>query len=109
MRKRRIQTRLALLLAVVAVSIVGAQAQGAPQAQGPSQARSPRGELTVTLTVVSSVGLVTGPDGVRRLVLANAPDPADNVSRIMVIPSNNPAAAPIPQRPRKKAKQTLPS
>lgn len=40
------------------------------------------GRLTVTATVVSSVGLVVGPDGEQRLVVANAADPRDNVSRL---------------------------
>lgn len=39
-----------------------------------------QGSLTVTATVVSSVGLVIGPDGEQRLIVANAADPADNVS-----------------------------
>jgi hypothetical protein len=43
---------------------------------------SAHGTLTVTLTVVSSVGMVVGPDGEQRIVLANAVDPADNVSRL---------------------------
>ncbi|HZD93146.1 MAG TPA: hypothetical protein VE133_02770, partial [Candidatus Sulfotelmatobacter sp.] len=54
----------------------------------PAQQMSPRarpsaqGTLTVTATIVSSVGLVTGPDGEQHLFLANSPDPADNVARL---------------------------
>lgn len=43
---------------------------------------SAQGQLTVTLTVVSSTGIVIGPDGQQRLFIANAPDPADNVSKL---------------------------
>jgi len=32
------------------------------------------GELRVTVTVVSSVGIMIGPDGEQRVVVANAPD-----------------------------------
>ena len=32
------------------------------------------GELRVTVTVVSSVGIMIGPDGKQRVVVANAPD-----------------------------------
>ncbi|HLZ00007.1 MAG TPA: hypothetical protein VKT33_13180 [Candidatus Angelobacter sp.] len=47
-----------------------------------TQGRSTQGQLTVTATVVASVGLVTGPDGIQRIVVANSPDPADNASRL---------------------------
>jgi hypothetical protein len=43
---------------------------------------SAQGNLTVTATVVSSVGLVMGPDGEQRMIVANAADPSDNVSRL---------------------------
>ncbi|HEY1937557.1 MAG TPA: hypothetical protein VGJ33_06465 [Candidatus Angelobacter sp.] len=42
--------------------------------------RSAEGTLTVTATVMASVGLVTGPDGEQRMIVANAADPRDNVS-----------------------------
>ena len=32
------------------------------------------GELTVTVTVVSSVGIVIGPNGEQKMMVANAPD-----------------------------------
>jgi hypothetical protein len=56
-------------------------------AQQPSSSRSggsTEGRLTVTLTVVSSVGLV-GPDGEQRMIVANAVDPKDNVSRLQPV------------------------
>jgi hypothetical protein len=41
-----------------------------------------QGALTVTATVVTSVGVVIGPDGEPRMVVANAVDPRDNVSNL---------------------------
>ncbi len=40
------------------------------------------GRLTVTATVVSSVGLVVSPEGEQQIIIANAADPKDNVSRL---------------------------
>jgi hypothetical protein len=44
---------------------------------------SSEGKLTVTATVVTSVSLVTDADGTQRILIANAPDPADNVSTLV--------------------------
>jgi hypothetical protein len=44
---------------------------------------SSEGRLTVTATVVTSVSLVTDADGTQRILIANAPDPADNVSTLV--------------------------
>ena len=41
--------------------------------------------MTVTATVVSSVGLVVGPDGEQHMIVANASDPRDNVSRLQPV------------------------
>jgi hypothetical protein len=46
------------------------------------------GTLTVTLSVMSSVGVVTGPDGRQRVVVANAAAASDNVSRVQYVPLN---------------------
>jgi hypothetical protein len=46
---------------------------------------SAQGNLTVTATVVASVGVVIGPDGEQRLIFANAADPSDNVSRLQAV------------------------
>jgi hypothetical protein len=43
------------------------------------------GTLTVTASVVGSVGLVIGRDGEQRIVIANAADTADNVSRLQFV------------------------
>ncbi len=39
----------------------------------------------MTATVVTSVGLVIGPDGEQRIIMANAADPKDNVSRLQPV------------------------
>jgi len=44
------------------------------------QGKSAQGQLTVTATVVSSVGLVIGPNGERVLVVANAPAGKDSLT-----------------------------
>jgi hypothetical protein len=79
------------------------------RAQQPLSTRaggSAEGRLTVTLTVVSSVGLVAGPDGEQRLIIANAVDPKDNVSRLqpVVAVALKPIADGDPHVPRKKKK-----
>jgi hypothetical protein len=69
----------------------------------PSAAGGAEGRLTVTATVVSSVGLVTGPDGELKLVYANSVDPRDNVSRLdTVVVKLTPMAA-EPEKAKKKA------
>ena len=47
-----------------------------------TRAGSAEGQLTVVLTVVSSTGIVIAPDGGQHLFIANAADPADNVSKL---------------------------
>ncbi|MGZ4890091.1 MAG: hypothetical protein ACXV8X_14395 [Candidatus Angelobacter sp.] len=44
-----------------------------------------QGRVMVTATVVSSVGLVRGPNGEQWMVIANAGDPKDNVSRMQPV------------------------
>jgi hypothetical protein len=60
------------------------------------------GHLTVTATVVSSVGLVVGPDGEQRMVVANAADPRDNVSRLQTVTVK---MTPVAETPKVKAKK----
>jgi hypothetical protein len=60
------------------------------------------GSLTVTLTVVSSVGLVVGPDGEQRLIVANAADPRDNVSRLETVAVKMTPVAEMPKVKKKK-------
>lgn len=58
-------------------------------AQQPGRAYASRGgaqgELTVTATVVSSVGLMIGQNGEQRITIANAVDAKDNVSRLQPV------------------------
>lgn len=51
-----------------------------------------RGTLSVTATVVTSVGLVTDPNGIPRIVVANPAAPNDNVSSVSNAPSTFPNA-----------------
>ena len=48
-----------------------------------AQSKSGGGELTVTATIVASVGVQFGPDGSPTLIVANAPDPKDNISQLL--------------------------
>ena len=50
-----------------------------------SCAQDAQGTLTVTLNVASSVGLVTGPDGQQKVVVANAAATSDNVSSLRYV------------------------
>ena|SRR5215813_7278713 len=45
-------------------------------------AASSEGKLVVTATVVTSVSVIINADGTQRIVIANASDPADNVSTL---------------------------
>jgi hypothetical protein len=65
--------------------------------------------LSVTLTVVSSVGLVVGPNGEQQIVVANATDPKDNVSRLqpVVNVSLTPVASEAAKtKPKKASRKT---
>jgi hypothetical protein len=48
-------------------------------------AQSSEGTLTVSGTVVTSVSLMIDADGRKKVVLANAADPADNVSQLVLV------------------------
>jgi hypothetical protein len=96
-RQHRRNTIIVLLSVLTGLGMSYAQARGAIPAQGHSLGNSAQGQLTVTVTIVASVGLVTGPDGVQRLVVANAPDAADNVSFLKPIGANSgPKPSPKP-------------
>ncbi|HJX85158.1 MAG TPA: hypothetical protein VJ723_12515 [Candidatus Angelobacter sp.] len=71
-----------LLAGFVAGTPAGAQTRGVTLTPRSLAGNSAQGQLTVTVTVVASVGLVTGPDGVQRLVVANGSGPLDNVSSL---------------------------
>ncbi len=67
-----------------------------------------QGNLTVTVTVVASVGVVIGPDGEQRLIVANAADPADNVSRLQTVRTvaltSNTVSSMVDNTPKKQKK-----
>jgi hypothetical protein len=75
-------------------------AQRAPSSAGGGGAE---GRLTVTATVVSSVGLVVGPDGEQKMVVANAADPRDNVSRLQPVVMVK--LTPVAETPKMKVKK----
>jgi|SRR6478672_12505300 hypothetical protein len=68
--------------AALACSLAAFAQQPASPKAGGSAGGSAEGQLSVTLTVVSSVGFVMGPDGEQRMIVTNAADPKDNVSRL---------------------------
>jgi hypothetical protein len=56
-------------------------------ASSPASAPScAQGQLTVTLTVVASAGIVFDSNGEPKLMVANAASPADNVSWLQTVP-----------------------
>jgi hypothetical protein len=66
------------------------QRKNAPLASmAPASGGSASGTLTVTATVVTSVGVIIDQDGQQRIVIANAPDSADNVSRFVMLTDQN--------------------
>lgn len=65
--------------------MTGLQAAAQQLNQGYGSPQAAQGELTVTATVVSSVGLMIGEDGEERITLANAADAKDNVSRLQPV------------------------
>ena len=74
------QARLLLATVLIAVSwspVARAQPTGSPNLMAPASAQ---GRLTVTATVVSSVGVIIGPDGQPMVIVANAPSPGDILS-----------------------------
>jgi hypothetical protein len=79
-----------------------------PRSQRP--AGSAEGTLAVTATVVSSTGLVIGPGGQQRIIVANAADPRDNappslqvkVVALAPVSDQKPDAAPPQEKQQKK-------
>ena len=70
-----------LLAGLVLLCCVSGFAQQAASG-APSTGASAQGTLAVSVTVVTSVGVVIGPDREPRIVVANAVDPKDNVSNL---------------------------
>jgi hypothetical protein len=61
------RSRALLLILAIFILLTRSLASAAVKSGG-------NGELRVTVTVVSSVGIMFGPDGEQRVVVANAPD-----------------------------------
>ena len=91
-----------LMLAVSTLAF-GQRKNTAPAAMIASPGNNASGSLTVTCIVVTSVGVVTGEDGQQRIVIANAPDPADNVSQFVMLTDQESSAA--SSDPKKNKKQ----
>jgi hypothetical protein len=71
---------LSIVVLTLAFLSTSAEAQSSGKANN-------QGELTVTATVVASATLIMEPNGQQRLVIANALDARDNVSRL--VPAEN--------------------
>ena len=67
----------AFLAGVLFFATANASAQQL-EPRSPKPAGSAEGTLTVTATIVSSTGVVVGPDGQQHIILANGPDPKDS-------------------------------
>lgn len=78
-------TQLAFLGVLAYCSSVAAQQHNVAPIPG---ATSAQGQLTVTLTVVASVGVVLDGSGNPQLMVANAATSGDNVSRLQPVPRN---------------------
>ena len=77
----------------------GQRANAVPDLAGSGRAQ---GTLTVTMTVASSVGIVTGSDGQQRIVVANAVAASDNVSSLRYVrltDVNGPHWQRVPEQP----------
>jgi hypothetical protein len=92
-----------LVLALCFGVSVKAQAQYRAQASAGAslEGKSAQGTLTVTATVVSSVGIVMGIHGEQVLIVANAPAAKDNVLALTAVQTASPNAA-ADQRKTKK-------
>ena len=73
----------AALVALAGLSTATAQRRSGPAA--PLTQSNVQGNLTVTMLVTSSVGIIMGTNGQPQLVSANIIDAADNVSRIQYV------------------------
>lgn len=91
------------LLAVACSTMMAAQTRNLSASNIPAARGSAEGQLTVTLTVVPSVGVVMDENGQPKLIVANAADPADNVSALNVVHLSN-VSQPQPNTNKKTKK-----
>jgi hypothetical protein len=99
------------LATVLAALLLLCASNGFAQQPGTAHAGAPgsaQGNLTVTATVVASVGVAIGADGEQRLIFANAADPSDNVSHLQpvrtVALTSNPGSPAVDNAPKKNKK-----
>jgi hypothetical protein len=85
----RLQLAMLLLGTITCAPSLFAQAERAIS-NPPARPGAAEGHLTVTFTVVTSVGVVMDEQGKPTIVIANAPDPADNVSSLRLLPQDEP-------------------
>ena len=91
-----------LLLAIGSTLASGQQQSAVPIHMAAASGGRADGTLTVTATVVTSVGVILGPGGQQEIVVANAPDSADNVSHFVILKEQE---KPAPDKPKKSKKQ----
>ena len=93
--------RLCTLMSVIVFSLVlfSSKIARSQTSLMPSARSSAQGQLTVTATVVCSASVVWDEKGTPHIVLANCPDPADNVSQLKMVVLANPQN----RQPRRKA------
>ena len=104
MRRRSLGPGFLLLLSV----LLWQAKANAQQVAAPGTHDGAQGTLTVSATVVASVGVVIGPDGEQRLFIANAADPADNISRLQpmaMVQRTPPAADKASPKSKKRQRQ----
>jgi hypothetical protein len=83
---------LALVFGISLTARVNAQQRGQPATAGSLDGKFAQGSLTVTATVVSSVGVLIGPNGEQVLVVANAPA-RDNMVALTPVQTEPPEVA----------------
>lgn len=80
--------KTAIILAATAFAVCGVAWAQQVQPQPQRTARGAEGTITITATVVSSVGVVIGADGQQQIIVANgadAKDSAPNLAPVKVV------------------------
>jgi hypothetical protein len=101
--KQIIKSFIPFLLLACSASVLGQRKNLAPAPTIVAPGGAASGTLTVTATVVTSVGVIMREDGQQRILIANAPDSADNVSHFVMLTDQGGLAA--DSKPKKSEKQ----